>query len=228
MKHIKLKSPFPKKNELFPKEFHYPILSISYLPKPSNSYYKIKFIKVLESRFSRRKWGPITAHDLSSLLWYVAKTKNTYKEESGFVSEHRNVPSAGGRHPVDLLIIRHLRKKITVDLYNPRAHALMRVKVANSKELVELSKKVKEILPGKGTLIWLVGQFGRTMSKYVNGESLVWLDGGALLGTIYLVTEAFQLNCCAIGITGEPWVSNFLRSDSLVEGLCGCIIGSRE
>jgi len=227
MKHIRLNSPYRKGHERSPREFRYPITNVFYLPKPED-YYKMNFFRVLDSRSSRREWGALSMHSLSLLLWYVAKIKSTCKEESGFVWQHRSVPSGGGRHPVDLLIIRHIKKKPTVDLYDPYGHALARVNVSNQIKLNSLLKKVDKILPfGEGTLIWLVGQFDRTMSKYANGESLVWLDAGALLATIYLVAETFRLNCCAIGITGEPWVSDFLRSDCLAEGLCGCVIGSR-
>jgi len=227
MKHIRLNSPYRKGYERSPREFRYPISSVFYLPKPGD-YQKINFFKVLDSRISRREWSRLSIHNLSLLLWCVAKTKSTYKEESGFMWQHRSVPSGGGRHPVDLLLIRRIERKPTVDLYDPHGHALARVNIADQKQLNSLLSKVDKILPfGEGMLIWLVGQFDRTMSKYANGESLVWLDAGALLATIYFVAEAFRFNCCAVGITGEPWISSFLRSGCLAEGLCGCVIGSR-
>lgn len=227
MEHIRLNSPYRKGHERSPREFHYSTSAVFYLPKPEVNY-KINFFRVLDSRSSRREWGVLSIHALSLLLWYVAKTKNIYKEKSGSVWQHRSVPSGGGKHPVDLLIIRNIRKNPTVDLYDPLGHALVRINIAGQRKLKLLLKKVDKILPfGGGTLIWLVGQFDRTMSKYANGESLVWLDAGALLANIYLVAEAFSLNCCAIGITGEPWISDSLHSDYLAEGLCGCVIGSR-
>lgn len=227
MKHIRLGSPYRKGHERHPREFRYPISSIFYLPKPEDSC-EMSFLSVLHARSSRREWRPLSIHALSSLLWHVAKTHSTCKEESGFLWQHRSAPSGGGRHPVDLLVIRHIGKQTAVDLYDPCAHALARVSVLDKRRLNSLLRKVDKVLPfGEGTLIWLAGQFDRTMSKYARGECVVWLDAGALLATIYLVAEAIRLNCCAVGITGEPWVCDFLGSDGLVEGLCGCVVGAR-
>lgn len=227
MMHTRLNSPYKKGYERRPNEFHYSMVNVSYLPKPEEDYEK-NFFRVLKSRSSRREWGSLSVKTLSFLLWYVAKTKTTSKEKSGFIWQHRHVPSGGGRHPIDLIVIRNIKNGPTVDLYDPYGHALVRINVANHKKLNLLLKKVNNILPfNEGALIWFVAQFDRTMSKYANGECLVWLDAGAILATIYLVAEAFHLNCCAVGITGEPWVSDFLSSNYLAEGVCGCLIGSR-
>jgi hypothetical protein len=66
------------------------------------------------------------------------------------------------------------------------------------------------------------------MSKYQNGESLIWLDAGALLSTIYLVAEASGLACCAVGITGAPWVTQALGGEDRLDALCGCLLWRRK
>jgi hypothetical protein len=84
------------------------------------------------------------------------------------------------------------------------------------------------VAPEQARMLWFGAQFERTLSKYENGESLVWRDAGALLATLSLVAECLSLNCCAIGITGEPFVSGMFGKDSNVVGVGGLLVGRRQ
>lgn len=79
-----------------------------------------------------------------------------------------------------------------------------------------------------GVLLWFVAQFGRTLGRYVDGESLVWRDAGALLATVYLVCEALGLACCAIGPSGDPDMPQIVGAENELRGVGGCIVGSRQ
>jgi len=76
-------------------------------------------------------------------------------------------------------------------------------------------------------MLWFAAQFDRTLSRYNNGESLVWRDSGALAATIALVAECLHLSSCAIGITGEPFISQILDSKGALVGVGGLLIGQR-
>ena len=80
---------------------------------------------------------------------------------------------------------------------------------------------------GQGTIIWFGAQFDRTLSRYKDGESLVWRDTGALIATISLVAECLNLNCCALVIIGEPHFSQLLNSKGIVIGVGGLLVGSK-
>jgi len=198
-----------------------------YLPRPENPGDRL-FFDVLHERRSRREGGQPIAADVSSLLWHCAKTKATSIEESGFLWQHRASPSGGGRHPVDIVLGNYQGDASALYLYDPLAHALARLGDLDGHQLKTFVNTIDQVLPvGEAVIVWFVAQFDRTLSKYADGESLVWLDTGALLATVYLVAEASGLNCCAIGITGEPWISRILRAPELLEGVGGCLLWTR-
>jgi SagB-type dehydrogenase family enzyme len=141
--------------------------------------------------------------------------------------EHRPHASAGGRHPIDIFIINTEDSKNSIYLYQPIFHSLAALDCQKEK-VSELIEAINNVLPiQKGTIIWFGAQFAKTLSKYRNGESLVWKDVGVLTATITLVAEALNLNCCPLGITGEPFVSQIFASEKEVVGVGGILIGGR-
>ena len=160
------------------------------------------------------------------LLWLTAKTRATRTDGDGFVWQHRPVASAGGRHPIDILIVRD-PKHPTVTLYDPGAHALCDLEVASVDALQAVVEDVNEVtMNSRGTILLFVASFDRTLSRYSDGESLIWRDSGALLTHCYLVAEGLNVGCCGIGVTGEPWVSDILGNPPGVGGVGGCVIGT--
>ena len=226
MAHIRLNSPSLREPERAPQPFVYTCLGTRILPEPEPLPSPPLF-EALSQRKSRREGLRPSREDIAQLLWHSARTLRTAREESGFLWQHRPSPSGGGRHPVDLLICSSLVQP-DLELYDPMAHCLCRLKVADQAALTQFLKEVDAVLPiGDAAILWFVAQPDKTMSKYRNGESLIWLDAGALLATIYLVAEASGLACCAVGITGAPWVAQALGGEDLLDGLCGCLLWQR-
>lgn len=228
MKRTDLFSPVPRERELPHGEFPYSIEEKSYLPEP-DALPSVTFASVLASRESRRSFKPLSPDDLNSLLHYSARALVVASPNQSPRWQHRPTPSAGGRHPVDLLVIQPQDSSPTVRLYQPEPHALAKLKVANTQSLEKLCKLVNEVVSQEeATILWFGAQFDRTLSKYENGESLVWRDVGALLGTISFVAECLGLNSCALGITGEPFISELLASNGKVIGVGGLLVGRRS
>lgn len=226
MVHIRLSSPSLREPECAPETFVYTCLGTEYLPEPAPLPSPPLF-EVLARRESRREGLRPSKEDVAQLLWHSARTLRTAREESGFLWQHRPAPSGGGRHPVDLLVCASLTQP-ALELYDPMAHCLCRLEVTDHAALTQFCKEVDAVLPvGNAVILWFVAQFDRTMSKYQNGESLIWLDAGALLATIYFVAEALGLACCAVGITGAPWVTQALGGEDRLDGLCGCLLWRR-
>lgn len=204
----------------------YQVLARHYLPGPSEAPGD-SLLEVLERRRTGREFGDVPLSLLSALLWYVARTKASHTLPSGAQWQHRPVPSAGGRHPIDLLIVRPVRAAWQVAVYDEQAHALCELKVERT-ALHRLLKQVRSLLPLEhGSLIWHVAHPHRTLSKYQQGSSLIWRDSGVLTGYLTLMAEALHLNCCLLGITGEPSVSAMLGMPGVV-GVGGCVIGLAE
>lgn len=227
MVHIRLSSPSPLEPERPAETFVYTCLGAEYLPEPTPLPSQ-PLLEILSRRKSRREGLRPSREDVARLLWHSARTLRTARAESGFLWQHRPAPSGGGRHPVDLLVC-STRTRPVVELYDPMAHCLCRLKIANHAALTQFLTEVDAVLPVRNAVIlWFVAQFDKTMSKYRNGESLVWLDAGALLATVYLVAEALGLACCAVGITGAPWVTQALGGEDRLDGLCGSLIWRRK
>lgn len=144
---------------------------------------------------------------------------------SGFAVSRRPAPSAGGLHSIDMLLVEDVARP-TLQLYDARSHVLWDLEVPREGGLHELVKEAGSATRSSGgSIVLFFANFERTLSKYENGESLLWRDSGALLGLCYLVAEGLGVQCCGLGITGEPWLSQVIGSHSGAGGVGGCIVG---
>jgi SagB-type dehydrogenase family enzyme len=224
---IDLGSPEPRENLLTYVEFQYPIVEIIYLPRPLSMPQR-SFSDVLKKRRTRREFAELPRSDLSALLWYGVKTRFKQNLESGHKWYHRPVPSAGGRHPIDLLLIDQGISADAVYLYNPIAHAISKLAINEFGDLEGLLAAVNAIVNMQNaTVVWFAAQFKRATSAYKNATTLLYQDAGVLIATLGLVSEALGLNFCPIGITGDPWVFRMLRAKEYIRGAGGCLVGSR-
>ena len=224
MSHIKLPSPARNEVEESPSLYPFKVENEVNLEVPVQPLTG-SFDSVLSTRRSRREGCAPDREDISSLLWHCAKTKEISIEESGFQWEHRNSPSGGGRHPINIFVTNLQGTREGLHLYDSLTHSLLKLDDIDPADLQSFTSKVDEVLPlNNGCIVWFAAQFDKTLSKYQGGESLVWLDAGCLLATTYMVAEALGLNCCAIGITGEPYISRMLCAAPLIEGVAGCLI----
>lgn len=227
MKRVDLESPILRQREKPYSEFQYSITERIFLPQ-ATALPKTTFSKVLALRRSRREFNPVTEPDLNRLLWHSAKALEVSPPARSARWQHRPAPSAGGRHPIDILMIDRIADKKSVFLYQPEPHALAKLRIANNSSLEGFYSSIDEIINAKNaTILWFAAQFDRTLSRYKNGESLVWRDSGALVATIALVAECLNLSSCAIGITGEPFISQLLASKGELVGVGGLLVGQR-
>jgi SagB-type dehydrogenase family enzyme len=228
MKRIDLANPVLRPREKAYSEFCYPVIERTFLPQPT-VLPKTLFSKVLASRQSRRDFKPTTERDLNALLWHSARALEVAPPARSSRWQHRPAASAGGRHPIDILIIERLRDRATMYLYQPEPHSLAKIRLASDSLLEHFLDSIDDVVNAENaTIVWLAAQFDRTLSRYQNGESLVWRDSGVLLATVGLVAECLDLNCCAVGITGEPFISAMLKSKSKVIGIGGILLGRRS
>lgn len=228
MNRVNLDSPVPRPHELPYSEFVYPVEHRRLLEVP-DPLPETELSRVLSSRNSRRSFHKLSLKDLNSLLWYSAHAFEV-SSPGQLRWQHRPAPSAGGKHPIDLLVLKDEDGSSVAEIYEPTPHSLGRLKLASGTQaLNQFLRRVNQVLPVEdGTVVWFAAQFDRTLSKYENGESLVWRDCGALMATISLVAECLALNSCGVGITGEPDISQMLSSENTVVGVGGLIVGCRR
>lgn len=228
MQHIDLSGPTLRNVEVAYEEYAYAVARKRYMPRPA-AICTTGVCQVMLRRRTRRSFGDVGEQQLSEVLWHTSKVLEMHLATRSTRCQHRPTPSAGGRHPIDLLVARPEVPlgDTKVALYDPIAHALCDLILPDENQFDQLLCALDQALPlGKGTVLLFAAQFDRMLSKYVNGESLVWRDAGALVASISIVAEAFELSCCPVGFTGEPWLSRAFRS-SLITGVGGCVIGTK-
>lgn len=216
-------NPTPKSAEDFVSPFVYPVSYTRQLLKPTQNYVS-DFFELTRLRTSEKRLRDLSAFQLSDLLWYAAKVIDTHYQENGYILSHRPSPSAGARHPIDLLIINFSEKPV-FQYYNPFEHSLNHLEL-NEGLFTEFVTHINDNIPiDKATVIWLVAHINRTSAKYENPDSLVWRDAGALLQILQMTATAMNLGSCPFGTLADPFI-NKLFADTTIISCGGIIIGN--
>jgi SagB-type dehydrogenase family enzyme len=220
-----VKNPSVRPKELPVAGYDYELLERIKLSKPVTKL-TLPFSEVISNRRSFRKFRSVTKEQLGELLWYTAKVKSPHIQDNGYILTHRGAPSAGARHPIDIIIYTpNMLGNENFYYYNPFDHSLNQL-VNNHTDTAPLIDHVSKIVPiENGTLLWFVAHENRTAAKYEHPESLIWRDSGALINSIQLTCTALSLNSCPIGSLGEPYISDFFGGGKGIFGTGGIIIG---
>ena len=108
-----MSNPIPKDNSDIYKPLEYPILKKEKLNRVFKSEQK-DFLKVLFERRSDSNHRLTKSLDISELLFYSSKIKFLSSDQKGFIISKRTAPSAGGRHPIDILVSAEKAEKIVL------------------------------------------------------------------------------------------------------------------
>lgn len=218
---INLSNPQPKQRWEAISPFVWPVKESQRLPRVTNDSDSC-FSHVLEQRRCSRVFGALDLVSLSKFLYYSCRTKERDINNNGAVIERRPVVAAGGFHVVSCLI--NLPEKKQWYLYNPTKHSLDRLDLLLLKSVAGDARTFIQNAD-KAVLIWYIGDMTRLRSKYVNPDSLIWRDAGALLATQSLVAEWLHLSFCPLGLTGEAEARLISKQRELV-GLGFALVGS--
>jgi SagB-type dehydrogenase family enzyme len=223
----RLRSPTPRQQALGALDSSWSTNRARALPAPEHSHAADAF-RVLDSRRTHRHFRALPKQELSTFLWYSARSRLSYLDESGRRFESRPAPSAGGCHPYDLLVVRPRKGELTASIYEPSTHGLSELRCART-ALRRFVKNISEaISPELGTILWLIAQPHRTQNHYRFPESLLWRDAGALIGVMAIVAESLRLSFCPVGATGDPHLATVMGQGRNVYGLGGVIVGGRR
>lgn len=220
-----MKNPTPKPIEELVESFNYPIVEKTTLIRPGDNE-QIDFFKAVLSRRSSRTYKPLDIDVMSKILWYSSKVANVSLTQDAYILSQRPAPSAGSRHPIDILLspADDLTDR-SLYYYNPFDHSINKLQL-NSKIVMDFFIQVNEIINCKSaTIVWFIAHPSRTESKYENAESLIWRDAGALLYCFQLVCTALKVQSCALGTLGEPFVSQIFEDYGKVYGVGGVLAG---
>lgn len=227
MTFINLGNPSVRNRESPYEEFTYPTGETLDLPRRARNI-RTPVSDVLETRRTHRTFGKVSIRDLSSFFWWSAHTREAQRLPSGHIWEHRPAPSAGGRHVIDLMVIRDEQEGRSIYLYEPMTHRLVRLRV--TKRIVsEFTREIQSVLdPMQGTVVVFVAQPKRISSKYRRGDSLIWRDAGVIVGFQAVVAEALNLSYCPLGITGDQFVQQAFPQSGALFGVGVSVVGARQ
>lgn len=218
-----MNDPYPKDKPDLCDPFIYSIkckhfLKRNFLPQ------KKDFYSVIENRKSTRDFSRITFNQLEEMLFHISKITSINIDKYNYITTKRTVPSAGARHPIDILVSLP-EKQRKLNYYNPLDHSLNELCVEDSK-LVNFYSKINENLNLENAcIIWFAIQINKTASKYNNPESLYWKDTGILLYHIQLISSYLGLKSCPLGTLASEAFNQLFEEDTLISG-GGILIGN--
>jgi SagB-type dehydrogenase family enzyme len=160
----------------------------------------------LMQRRSVRRLLPPSAEDIATVLFHSARVRSAWTADDGFIATSRPSPSAGGRHPFDLVVVvdRSIDLPSGTYAFDPITCALQvkSTDPAVTRQLVETARRLLEQTQPPPVLVYLVAEFRRTLDRYRLGATLVYRDAGALLATLGLTATAAGLATCIVATSG--------------------------
>jgi SagB-type dehydrogenase family enzyme len=208
-------------------------LSSIVLPKPQNiRQNKTGLLDVLEVRKSIRKYGNsyISKDNLSHFLYYSARIKKIFKNESGTLTK-RPYPSGGARYPLEIYVVNNRVSSIEkgIHYYDPLKHQLILINknktYQNNFNTFVMNALNRHMNRDSDVVFIITAVFARTMWKYENlGMSLILSDLGCLYQTMYLVATEMNLAPCPVGGTEEEVVKNWLNLNWFEESHVGTFL----
>ncbi len=227
MKIIKLKEPIPRPKSKPTQAFGF--FYTGFLPLPKGAKHPQRSLtSVLSARRSLRNFdAPLSFSQLAALIWQSARIREKRFLENGTKWESRIAPSAGGCHPIHIVIIGAPDFPRDVLVYDAEHNGFGIVGSVDARLLRKTIREIDRCLRvQKGTALCFLADVARTENKYVNPESLIWRDSGALLATISLVAESMGIQSCGLGIHDTASLRKMLKLPASVIGVGGCIVSS--
>lgn len=184
------------------------------------------FFDVLVRRASR-VGGRVPTGLLGSLLWHASQLRARRFDGRFGQWESRPSPSAGGIHPIRLLVL-PLDQRDVAGVYDDGTHSLGGVGRGPAEAIALNAASVSTLTSATcGTTVQLFADPTRVAACYDNHESLLWRDAGAVTATLCLTAEALGLNAVPLGRHGTDIV-HAVGLPAQVRGLGAVHIGSRQ
>ncbi len=227
MKITELKPPLPRTKQSATRS--YAFLYSGFLPLPKFPKHRWpRLDQVLTNRQSRRGFQkPLSFEQLSALMWHSARQRDGKFLEDGTLWQSRIAPSAGGCHPIHIVILGAPEFTRDILVYEAEHNGFGVVAAVDSQLLRNALKEVDACLRvGKGTVLWFLADIAKTARKYLHPESLIWRDSGTLLATISFVAEGLGIHACGLGIHESPSLRRLFKLPSSMIGVGGCIVSA--
>lgn len=171
------------------------------------------FGDVLTARRSERDLAAPSLADVAGVLWHAARTRASDVRGPGRQWQSRAAPSAGGLHPIHVVVCR-LGRAGGVRRYDPLRHAFVSVRL-DAQAVASFVREVDAVVPNRGAILTLVADLRTTSRWYAHARSLVWRDAGCQLAVLHLVASWLGLGSCLLGLEGHQ-LTKAMGSDGIV------------
>jgi SagB-type dehydrogenase family enzyme len=156
---------------------------------------------LLGLRRSERRFRRPPLDAVAAVLVAGARVLAEGRADDGYLRTWRPYPSAGGRHPIDLLVV-----AADVDGLAPGAWWFDAWKCELAREaavdLTSTVRNVESIVDSSvPAIVFAVAVPDRTLERYPDGMSLVWRDAGVVLQTLHVLAFDAGLASCILGTT---------------------------
>jgi SagB-type dehydrogenase family enzyme len=116
----------------------------------------------------------------------------------GYQVTHRPAPSAGGRHPYELLVAAEAVHDLPPGWWWFDSTLCQLIEgeagLVSTSEAVDGVMEAAQLIGPPGAVIFVVAHFNRTLSRYPAGGTLVWRDAGVILGLLHLCARRSRTN----------------------------------
>lgn len=171
---------------------------------PMTEHLEITLHNVLSARRSQRHFGRIELRQVASLLTNSTRVADIRIAPDGYQGSLRPVPSAGGRHPLDIELHAFDVTGLPQGRYDWDPY-LCQLTAAGPSTTEELDRW-NSALEGDGSpaaVLALVADPSRTLSYYPAGMAHVWRDAGVLLGYLNLAATACSVKATILGTCAQ-------------------------
>lgn len=193
---------------------------------PRSAPLSVDLVNLMEQRQTRRNFNQVLSlEDLGGFLWLACRSRTSRPSIYGPSQESRSHPSAGALHPIHVFAV---LDQAAIHRYDPAQHALVELpgSAGSAHEAIVAARSSLEL--GRGWVLALIAEPGKTGSKYEDPESLVLRDAGVVLGYMSVVAEALGLAFCPLGITGSAELTQGLLYADAIRAVGLAVIGKAD
>lgn len=197
------------------------------LPGVEKEKHPTEFLEVFSGRRSIKQLGSCSLDSLSQILYYAVKPYGIGRDDYGETVYRSAAPSAGGRHPIDILVGMLDGGVRRLFLYQAINHSLKRLGIKEELQAAFFDDIETTLPMGDSVVLWFSVQYMRTASKYTDYMTLIWRDVGAQLCCLQQVAKYVGMDSCPIGYLADDSFNQMFQTDKLLSG-GGMIIGLKE
>lgn len=173
--------------------------------------------------------NPLTAQELSTLLYYTYGAQGIAQSEQGHASLRKTSPSGGAMHPIEAypLVVNVRGVPSGLYHYSVQRHMLELLRPmppAEAERVAELFTLGQSYFRSAHALFILTARWYRSFWKYPRAHKayrVVHLDAGHLSQTLYLLCTQLGLGAFFTGAVNDMNIEEALGLDPLQEGVIG-------